>query len=180
MRAFVAIDLPDPVRAALESVQDRIPAGRPTDPETFHLTLAFLDEQPVAVLEELHSALEGISAPTFPLQMQGLGTFGTKSPKVVWAGVQKGPDLAALRDKVRSAARTAGIELPRERFKPHVTLARFGDRIDADELEKLRVFLERFQQYPAPAFEVTEFVLFRSILGKGGAVHEPLAEYPLG
>lgn len=178
MRAFVAIDLPDAVRDALETVQDRIPAGRPTDPETFHLTLAFLGEVPDAELDEMHLALDAIEAAPFQLQLRGLGTFG-KSPKVLWAGVEKGPDLARLRGKVRGAARQAGIELRRERFKPHVTLARFDAPPVAEELDKLRLFLERFQSFPAPPFEVTHVTLFRSILTKSGAVHEPLADYPL-
>lgn len=179
MRAFVAIDLPFAAQQALEAVQEQLPVGYLTDPDQFHLTLAFLDEQPEAVLEELHHELEKVRVPPFEMQLRGLGTFGKKSPKVIWAGVAPEPALEMLRDKVRSAARVAGIELKRERFKPHVTLARFGDRIDPLDLEKLRVFLERWQQYPAPPFEVTEFTLYRSIPGKGGPVYDPLAEYAL-
>ena len=42
MRSFVAIDLPEAAREALERLQDDLPVGRPLAPETFHLTLAFL------------------------------------------------------------------------------------------------------------------------------------------
>ncbi|MDF0600647.1 RNA 2',3'-cyclic phosphodiesterase [Psychromarinibacter sp. C21-152] len=179
MRAFVAVDLPFAVQEALETVQERLPVGRPTDPEQFHLTLAFLDDQPGDVLEELHHELERVKLPRFALQMRGLGTFGKHEPRVLWAGVEPEPALKELRGKVRSAARVAGIELSRERFRPHVTLARFDERMEPDELEKLRRFLEIWETFPSPPFEVTEFVLYRSILGKGGAVHEALAEYPL-
>lgn len=177
MRSFVAIDLPDEARDALERVQERIPVGRITDPENLHLTLAFLGDQPQAALEELHMQLETIRSVPFELRLRGLGTFGNRDPRVIWAGVEPEPALSILRDKVRSAARVAGIDLPRERFRPHVTLARLGDRIEPGELEKLRLFLEKWQSFPVPAFEVEGFTLFQSMLHKDGAVHDPLAEY---
>jgi 2'-5' RNA ligase len=179
MRCFVAIDLPDEARAALEAVQDQLRVGRVSDPETLHLTLAFLGEQPDAALEEMHLALEAMRAAPFTLQLRGLGTFGGRSPRVLWAGVEPQPALRALHEKVRGAAHVAGIELPRERFRPHVTIARFGERLQPGELDKLTGFLSRFEQFPAPPFEVEEVVLFRSILHRDGAIHEPLEAYPL-
>ncbi|WP_172297536.1 RNA 2',3'-cyclic phosphodiesterase [Pseudoruegeria sp. HB172150] len=180
MRVFVAIDPSDAARDALESLQDHIKVGRLTDPETYHITLAFLGDQSDAILDGFHEALESINLSPFTLQLRGLGTFGAKSPKVVWAGLEPNSDLDRLHGKVRGAARQAGIELPRERFRPHVTLARFGDRIDLTELERLKSFLERFNGFPSPPFEIQSFRLYQSILRSDGAIHEPLAEYALG
>ncbi len=179
MRAFVGIELPDTVADILADLQDRLPAGRLTDPEAFHLTLAFLDDQPDDTLEALHLALSEVALPPFSVQVRGLGTFGRRAPQALWAGVARNPSLAGLHGKVRGAAHRAGIVLRRERFRPHVTLARFGEPLLPEELEKLRRFLERFDGYPAPPFEVASFTLYRSILTKSGPVHEPLAEYPL-
>ena len=179
MRAFVAIDLPEIVRDVLEDLHDRIPAGRLLDPDTLHLTLAFLDEQPQDLLEQLHDDLSSIRALPFEVQLRGLGTFGSRAPRVVWAGIETQPALTAMHEKVRGAARLAGIELRRERYRPHVTLARLPDRLEPGELEKLRNFLERWQNFPCPPFEVSTFTLFQSILTPDGAIHDPLAEYPL-
>ena len=179
MRAFVAIDLPDPVRAALEALQERLPLGRPVDPDQMHLTLAFLGEQPDDVIEAAHQALEGIRLPAFDLQLQGLGTFGDRQPTVLWAGVREPGPVKALHDRLLPALHGAGIVLERRRFRPHVTIARF-DRTAQAEHERLATFLSRWNGFPSPAFTVEDFGLWRSTLLKSGAVHDELARYPLG
>lgn len=179
LRAFIAIDLPDGARDALEQLQDDLPVGRLMAPETFHLTLAFLGEQPVAAVEAVHGALGALHAAPFTMALRGVDVFGGAAPKVLWVGVRKSPGLSALRDRVRRAVASAGIELPRERFRPHVTLARFKGRMRGDELEKLRGFLACHAGFAVPEFQVTGFTLFRSILQEDGALHESLADYPL-
>jgi 2'-5' RNA ligase len=178
MRAFVAIDLPDPVRAALEAVQERLPLGRPVDPDQMHLTLAFLGEQPDDVIEAAHHAMEGVRLPPFELQLQGLGTFGDRQPTVLWAGLRDPGPVKALHDRLLPALHGAGIVLERRRFRPHVTLARF-DRTAQSDHERLATFLARWNGFPSPAFTVEEFGLWRSTLLKAGAVHDELARYPL-
>lgn len=179
MRAFVAIDMPDPVRAALEALQERLPLGRPVDPDQMHLTLAFLGEQPDDVIEAAHQALEGIRLPAFEMQLQGLGTFGDRQPTVLWAGVREPGPVKALHDRLLPALHGAGIVLERRRFRPHVTIARF-DRTAQAEHERLATFLSRWNGFPSPAFTVEDFGLWRSTLLKSGAVHDELARYPLG
>jgi len=179
MRAFVAIGLPEDVRAQLESVQDHLRVGRVSDPATFHLTLAFLGDHPIMVLEEVHHALAEVRLPEFELRLRGLGVFGGKAPRVLWAGIEPGIALEKLQRQVRSAIRSAGVDLPRARFRPHVTLARFGARLEPEEIRTLRMFLERFERFPCPRFVVTEFAMYQSILRRDGPVHEPLAHYEL-
>jgi 2'-5' RNA ligase len=178
MRAFVAIDIPDAVKAALEALQEAMPLGRPVDPEQMHLTLAFLGEQPPDLIEAAHLALEGIRFPAFELQLQGLGTFGDRQPTVLWAGLREGSQVRALHDRVLPALHGAGIVLERRRFRPHVTIARF-DRSGPLEHERLARFLSRWEAFPSPPFEVRDFALWRSTLLKAGAVHDELARYPL-
>jgi 2'-5' RNA ligase len=178
MRAFVAIDLPDRVRTALEAVQERLPLGRAVDPDQMHLTLAFLGEQPDDLIETAHQALEGIRLPPFELHLQGLGTFGDRQPTVLWAGVRDPGPVKALHDRILPALHGAGIVLERRRFRPHVTLARFDRTATADH-ERLATFLARWNGFPSPPFLVEDFGLWRSTLLKAGAVHEELARYPL-
>lgn len=179
MRVFVATDMPDDAREALERLQDDLPVGRLMAPDTFHLTLAFLDEQPEPVVAELHEALCDISASVFPMTIGGVDVFGTKTPRLLWAGADKHPGLVELREKVRRAASGAGIALPRERFRPHVTLARFTGRLLGDEVEKLRGFLAFHAGFTLEPFVVDRFKLYRSTLQSGGAIHEILAEYQI-
>jgi RNA 2',3'-cyclic 3'-phosphodiesterase len=181
MRAFLALDLPDGLRAALSAVQDRLPiekaGGRVVDEDQMHLTLAFLDDQPEPVLADLHADLDGMRLPTVVLSPAGLGTFGAGRVTSVWAGMAPDPALAALQAKVAQAARRAGIALPRRRFVPHVTLARFGARGAA---APLAATVAQLSGWSAPAVAVDRLALMRSHLGKGGSVYEVLADYPLG
>jgi 2'-5' RNA ligase len=181
MRAFLALDLPDRLRAALSAVQDRLPiekaGGRVVDEDQMHLTLAFLDDQPEPVLADLHVDLDRMRLPAITLAPAGLGTFGGNRVTSVWAGMAPDPALAALQAKACEAARRAGIALPRRRFVPHVTLARFGCRGAAAPLVDAVAHLSGWS---APAVAVDRMALMRSHLGKGGSIYEVLADYPLG
>ncbi len=180
IRAFVGIPLPEPVADALEAAQAGIPAGRVVPHENFHVTLAFLGEQPRPVLEDVHDALAALRVPGFSLRIEGLGMFGGARPRVLFAEVAAGPGLAQLRRKVLRAVHEAGIELPRERFHPHVTLARFGgDGLRGDDAVEMQAFVARRVGLRTGPFAVERFVLYRSHLGRAGPVYEALAEYPL-
>jgi RNA 2',3'-cyclic 3'-phosphodiesterase len=188
IRAFIGIPLPREVAEALEAAQAGIPAGRVVPYENFHVTLAFLGEQPRPVLEDVHDALDGVRVPGFWLRIEGLGMFGGPRPRVLFAEVAAEPGLAQLRRKVLRAVQEAGIELGRERFRPHVTLARFGARFGArlddgglrgEDAAEMQAFVARRLGLRAGPFAVESFVLYRSHLGRAGPIYEALAEYPL-
>jgi 2'-5' RNA ligase len=176
MRLFVAIDLPEAVRGALEQVQAAVPLGRVMEPETLHLTLAFLGERDRHEAEAAHEALERVRGTAFDLRLAGLGTF--RASGALWAGVARTAPVKVLQGKVAAALAGAGIVLERRRFRPHVTLARLGE-MRRDEEERLARFLSVWSGFPAPEFRVTQFALYRSTLLKSGPVYEVLAEYPL-
>ena len=180
IRAFIGIALPDGHAEALERLQDSLPLGRAAPPENFHLTLAFLGEQPEHLLEEVHYRLEDLRAPAATLEIAGLGTFGKRDASVVFAEVAQDATLRQLREKVRNAVRGAGLDLARERFRPHVTLARIGGRLEPEDLERLRGWLERNAAFRLPPVPVTEITLYRSTLTRSGALHDPLARYAIG
>lgn len=180
MRAFIALPLPDPIRATLESLQAHLKVGRRADPQTFHITLAYLgDNVPDRDLEAAHEAMEGLAARPLTLRLDGLDTFGGGAPRVLFVVVQPDPALAALHRKVRSLLHGAGLMLPRERFHPHVTLARFPPAPGAGVELELAAYLGRNATFGSDAFTVHEVVLYRSTLTGDGAIHTPLAEYPL-
>ena len=180
IRAFVAIALPERIVRPLTAAQAGLPCGRPVAPENLHLTVAFLGEHPEPVIEDVHLALEAIRAPGFASNLSGTGLFGGKRPRALYAQVQPEPALNRLRQKVLQAARGAGLRLPRERYSPHVTLARFNAGLNGDEAQEMRDFAARRMDFTAGPFEVGEFLLMRSTLGRNGPVYEELAAYPLG
>lgn len=179
MRLFVAIDLPEAVQDQLAQLQGDLGVGRIVPVENLHITLAFLDDQDAPTATALHQALADIQLPGFDLRIAGVDVFDRRAPKLVFAGVEKSAPLVALRDKVRSAAQAADIDLRRERFRPHVTLARFRKEMPVQDLDRLGLFLETHGDLSMPAFAVEGFALYRSILREDGAIHDKLADYPL-
>jgi 2'-5' RNA ligase len=180
IRAFVGIPLPGPLAGALSTAQAGLPAGKPVTPENFHITVAFLGEYPEPLVEDIHLALENIRMPAFELVLSGVGLFGNDRPRVFYAGVRPEPGLIRLREKVLRAARSTGLKLPRERYNPHVTLARFNSGLNGELAQDIRDFAARRMNFTAGPFVVSEFLLIRSMLGRTGPVYDQLAAYPLG
>ncbi|NSY39449.1 RNA 2',3'-cyclic phosphodiesterase [Leisingera sp. ANG59] len=178
MRTFVGLQMPDAALDALERVQEGLTVGRHVPAENMHLTLAFLDDQPETVLQTLHQVLAEISAPPLQLTFRGLETFGGKLPRVLAAQVRKTPELTHLRDRIRGACRQAGIELPRERFRPHVTLGRFPRHLEAGQVEKIARYLAEASGFRLDC-EAESLALYQSTLAPDGARYDVLAEYRL-
>jgi 2'-5' RNA ligase len=179
-RAFIAIDLPEPVRKRIGGLQAALPVGKPAKAENLHLTLAFLGDQPGELLEEVHHGLERLAEPSFELGLAGLDTFDGREPRVLYVGVAKNPALEQLQRRVRAALYASGLTLSRTRFRPHVTLARFRPGMALNDLERLRRFLSEQADFALEPVPVTGFSLYSSILRPEGAQHDLLARYPLG
>ncbi|MEM9145712.1 MAG: RNA 2',3'-cyclic phosphodiesterase [Pseudomonadota bacterium] len=180
IRAFAAIPVPEDTGALLAPLQARLPSVRVVPRQALHVTLVFIGEHQEPVIEDLHYALEAIAAQPFALALSGLGMFGGASPRVLYAGVAPEPKLKALRDRVRSAGREAGIVLAQEKFLPHVTLARFPKTgLGAEDTARLDAAVASHAGLRLAPFAVEKFTLFRSHLGRSGPNYEPLADYPL-
>lgn len=179
IRAFVGIALPGPVVGALSAVQAGLPAGKPVAPENFHITVAFLGENPEPLLEDIHLALENIRAHASELSLSGVGLLGNRRPRVFYAGVRPEPRLSQLHAKVLQVARGTGLCIPRTRYNPHVTLARFNSGLTGELAQEMRDFAAWRMNFTAGPFHISEFLLIRSMLGRTGPVYEPLATYRL-
>ncbi|WIY26366.1 RNA 2',3'-cyclic phosphodiesterase [Parasedimentitalea psychrophila] len=177
MRAFVAIELPEDVTFALSQLSLSLPVGRVMAEENLHLTLVFLGDQSEAQLQELHHELAAIPAPQFELGFDGLGCFGAAAPKILYARIAESQALSDLHQQLRRAAHRVGIVLARQRYNPHVTLARFGRGLSWRETERLEGFIATHSQVDLPGFSVAGFSLFQSKLHRDGAIHEQMASY---
>lgn len=179
MRAFVALDLPEVVLGPIAGLQAGLGVGRTVEPEVLHLTLAFLGEVSENEAADCADVLAGTSLPPVTLTLKGLDLFGGKRPAVLFVAAE-GEGLDRLHGKVARAVREAGLHFPRERFRPHVTIARFGKEMSARDQVRLGEFLMlngRFALEPVSCETVT---LYRSHLREAGAIHEPLAQFSLG
>lgn len=179
MRVFVAITLPERVQDALGDVQDALPFGRAVAPDNLHLTLAFLGEQPAALVADLHDRLVDLKAAPFEMQIDAIEVMGGRAPAVLVATVKPDPALRDLQRRVRTAAHLAGLTLGRARFRPHVTLARFARRIAPDDIDRLRRFLTVAGDLCLDPVAVDSFALVASTLRSDGPLYDELARYPL-
>ena len=179
IRTFVGIGVPDQIASTLEAAQAGLDFGRIVPAENFHLTLAFIGEQPDRAIEDLHYELDRITADTLELTLQGLGVFGGEAPRVLFAEIQPNAALKDLRDKVRIAAREANLELEHRRFHPHITLARFGKGLHPEQAGALQTLISKRMRLVRGTFPVTEFALYESVLGQEAPVYDVIASYEL-
>lgn len=176
MRLFVALPLPVDVRACLNAVQSGLPGGRWIDPQNMHLTLRFIGDVQEPDARDLSLALSEIHAPSFDLALSGIGYFDRRgNVHSVWARAEKSEGLSHLQSKIESVVVRSGYAPEQRKFTPHVTLARLKDT----PLERIGPWLEDAGPLRIQSFPVTEFTLFQSQLGHGGAKYTELVAYPL-
>lgn len=178
MRAFIGLPVPSGWVAPLMRAQALLPGGRQVDADDLHITLAFLDDQPEATLEALHGTLTIRALPTATVAPLAYSVLGGRDLRAAVLDLTATPDLTQLRDSVRGAARLAGLSLPRERFRPHVTLTRYSRSRPADRSRMTRVLTQLTTEGlpPTPAGALT---LWSSTLTPDGPIYDPLATYPM-
>lgn len=122
-RLFYALWPDALVAERLEGLQAGV-AGKKTQRQDFHLTLAFLGEQPAQALPVLESVLNRLSSPDMTLVLDRYGCF--KRLDLLWAGMSSVPQaLFDLQLSLSMALRASGIAFKQETaFRPHITLAR--------------------------------------------------------
>lgn len=185
VRLFVAIVPPaEAVEDLGEFLAPRQEAGadlRWTDPEQWHITLAFMPAVPDRALDSLSERLARVCRrhDPFPAQVAGAGAFPNPyAARVLWAGVERGgEELGPLARSTRAACAKAGAEPEGGRFHPHVTLARLRRPTEASR------WLRVLQGYAGPAWTADRLTLVESHLGEGRG-HRPryevVEEFPLG
>jgi len=175
IRLFAALSLSSDVSDRLLGVQAGLTGWRLSPEENFHVTLAFFGEidRPTAV--DLEMALGQVDGAAFEFWIDGVNVFGGPRPRLAYAAVRPEPALTLLRDKVRQAGRSAGLDLPSERYVPHVTLGRGGARAD----QRLSRWLEAGAGLLAGPVPAESFALFRSDLGRNGPSYTEIARYAL-
>jgi 2'-5' RNA ligase len=188
-RLFVAIPVPDPVRASVAAVVDRVRAA--ADPETrdvrwvrldgLHLTLRFLgptDEERIAGVEAAVDRVAGEVAP-FEIAISGAGAFPSPArPRALWMAIDTGADhLADVARRLDAALAETGWPSDDRPFRAHLTLARSdGVRAGRDVARRLIAEAADVRE----VFQATSIALYETMSGGGPARYVALHEKPLG
>jgi 2'-5' RNA ligase len=139
-----------------------------------HLTLHFFGSADDARAREIADALvQPIEQRPFDLSFDRLGLFPERgSPRVLWLGASQGE---AELQRVHQLLETR-LRLPpeRETFTPHVTLARFRDRIRRSDLPEMA----RIPANAGPS-RIDRVTLYESRLSPSGPAYVRVAEAPL-
>ena len=195
MRIFVGIDLDPEVRKRierfLEGVEGFAPDARWMRPESLHITLKFIGEQPPERVEAITERLRRVEGNAFEIRAGGHGFFPTaKAPRVFWIGIHAGPQLAELAESIDIATAEFGIPREDRSYSPHLTLARAsagrsgspkwrkgdGPNVIFAVLEKR---LAAMGEIDFGTTTVREFILYQSQLSPAGSKYTKLQRFAL-
>lgn len=184
MRTFIAIELNDELRFALERIISRVERTgadiKWVRPRSMHLTLKFLGEiDPGEGLAKVETALAGIvqEHAGFNLALEGTGVFPPSGrPRVFWAGLEDKPELRSLQSDLETALAGLGFPVEKRGFTPHLTLGRVRGPAGSSEAAEA---LEKCNGAVTGTLRVDKIVLFESILKPQGAEHRTIMEYML-
>ena len=188
MAAYPPVEACDDLERRLADLQVALAAGRGVNTrlarrDTWHVTLAFLGEVAEARGPDVAVAIERSghvwrAAGTGPPQLQfaGGGRFGRGRFTLLWVGVDGDREaLVQLSRQVRRELKRDRLPYDNRPFKPHLTIARPGDRLDRTAVEADRAALAG---YHGPSWPVSAVELVRSHLGPK-PWYEHLAAWPL-
>ena len=179
-RLFVAVELPDEVRAALTRVQSGLrglPNMRWEPPEKLHITLCFLGRTAEELVEPIVGALRTVPTRVPPrIALAGVvGAPHAHSPRMIWATLRG--DLAGLnrlRNAVVHAFEPLGIIGESRAFNAHITLGRIDRNANDRDRRAIGQRLVAHAPEIAGEWSVGTIALFRSISVSGGARYECL------
>jgi 2'-5' RNA ligase len=180
-RAFVAIDLPESIRASIGAAQEALKSYgfrvKWVRPESIHLTLKFLGNidanRTDAIVNAMTLAARGRAA--LHLNASGIGVFpNARRPRVIWVGLGGQVDhLKSLQQTLDVHLADLGFPAERRPFKGHLTLGRVKGKIAAD---RMQAALDKFNAFESKGFAANRVILFKSELHPTGAVYTQVAQ----
>ncbi|MGC9315424.1 MAG: RNA 2',3'-cyclic phosphodiesterase [bacterium] len=183
IRTFVALEIPGKVQSLID--RDITSKLRGCDvrcswvkAENIHMTLKFLGATPAdridTIADDIAFVIEGIAP--LNLRLDGVGTFGGKNPRVVWAGLSGETEaLELIARTIDSATLKHGFPREKRRWSPHLTVGRIRNPKGTDELvEKIgRLKIETTD------FTADKIIFIKSELTPNGSIYTPLREFSL-
>jgi 2'-5' RNA ligase len=205
IRAFIAIDIPDDVRATVKEAQARLKQAPIrvkiswTKIDNLHLTLQFLGSIEETLVDRIKSALQSVAGEhqPFDVSVHGAGTFPNEhKARVIWVGCDdnvigagsdacpapplgdhRGSPLRQLARSVQAAMSPLGFEPEQHEFSAHLTLGRV--KVPRPDVT-LTTALDSLKNSGFGTLRVEAIHLFESQLHPDGSIYKKLSTHALG
>lgn len=174
-RLFTALEIPRNAAMSLSLLRGGLPGARWIDVENYHITLRFIGDVDGRTADEIVERLDRIDRPEFQTQLTGIGSFGSKKPHSVWAGVAPVPEMYALQAEIERICQRLGLPSDPRKFMPHVSLA----RLRSSRVEDVVEYLSGRGNFHTSPFTVSRFVLLSSRDSVGGGPYLTEEVFPL-
>jgi 2'-5' RNA ligase len=180
IRSFIAFDIEDAtVLRNLSRVQDVLVSTgadlRLVKPENIHMTLRFLGDITLEMVDRIHGEMEQIQFAPFEARIKGTGAFpDLRRISVVWAGIHQGAnELRAISDQLEPRLQTLGFKPDYKGFSPHLTIARVKTGRNKEALAEQ---LKDLNGYDFGSVKAQCLRLKKSILTPQGPIYSVLRE----
>jgi len=183
-RLFVALDLPEQVKAGIEKWGRRAlddPALRRIPPESLHITLAFLGWRALKEVDVIAAAVREGAGPAPLIELRDPEPRPPRGRPRLFALPALSPGTELLQAALQEHLVEGGFYEPEKRpYWPHVTVARV--RPEARGAKRPALVAEPPRKLPpalSEAFLGVRLTLYRSELQPTGARYVPLAQVEL-
>jgi len=187
MRCFIAIDIDEKIRSALGDLQQQLRKGVDVkkgdvnwvNPDNIHLTLKFLGEIKDAKVVEVCNIVKAVAGrnKSFELDIESVGHFGGRSPKVLWVGTGKGAEnLLELQEDIEESLALAGWPEETREFAGHLTLCRIRHPAAGAKLAQVS---EDYKDFKLGTMLADSVLVYQSELKPNGPVYTLLGNYKL-
>ncbi len=182
-RIFIAlkVEAGEILKSTISSLQQslRDESIKWTSLENIHITLAFLgdtEELKIDLVSQmLHEKCDGFGV--FDLTLKETGVFRNyTNPRVLWIGIEPSETLGRLNAIISAGLRNLGIITDTMPFNPHLTLGRIKKINDISVLKSL---VDVYGNSVFQKVQVTEVILYESILQQSGPVYKSINKYSL-
>jgi 2'-5' RNA ligase len=200
IRAFLAVELSEPLRTTLTAIQSELKQRMAKEltrdvsiswvrPASLHVTVKFLGDIDEALVSPLKGAITALLGAHCPIvvPVNRLGVFPRpQQPRVLWAGPseqwERGEDaarLAALHRAIDACCESLNLAADTRPLSAHLTLARVkaGERAVGQVLAKSGVMDRPFASEP---LDINAIALMKSDLKPTGSVYTQLWEVKIG
>jgi len=182
MRTFIAIELPEDVRADIFHTFEKFSnlnliRGKFVEKENLHLTLQFLGELTIEQVEKVKKSLNTIDFNSFYCEAGTIGVFPDENHvKILWVELKsKKDEIHNLHKIIEEKLVQIGIPKENQEFKTHITVARvyvIKDKKTFDE----KYFNLRLGKLE---FKIENFSLIKSELTPKGPIYRTLEKISL-